>query len=64
MSGENRVSANSGKNDHEQNPQGKISPELVRRVAELVYRMLRHDLQLERERARISSNGRTGGFRG
>ena len=64
MPRENRVSANNSKNDQKQNPQGKISPELVRRVAEQVYRMLRNDLQLERERARISSNGRTGGFRG
>ena len=64
MPGENRVSANNSKNDQEQNPQGKISPELVRRVAEQVYRMLRNDLQLERERTRISSNGRTRGFRG
>jgi len=64
MPGENRVSANNSKNNQEQNPQGKISPELVRRVAEQVYRMLRNDLQLERERTRISSNGRTRGFRG
>lgn len=64
MPGENRVSANNSKNDQEQNPQGKISTELVRRVTEQVYRMLRNDLQLERERARISSNGGTGGFRG
>ena len=60
---EDFLKANSSKNGQEGNPKGKISPELVRQVAERVYRMLRDDLQLERERARIGSSARMGRFR-
>lgn len=64
MPAENQVRSNSSNNSREPNAKGKISPELVRQVAERVYRMLRDDLQLERERARLGSGLRTGGFRG
>lgn len=63
MPGENQVRPNSSSDGREQNAKGKISPELVRQVAERVYKMLRADLQLERERARTSTGLRTGGFR-
>ncbi len=64
MPGENHSSTSNTKKGQEGNPKSKITPELVRQVAERVYRMLRDDLQRQRERVGIGSGARTGGFRG
>lgn len=61
MPGE-EIRENNSKTDQDANSIGKITPELVRQVAERVYKMLRDDLQLEQERARIGSSVQTGGF--
>jgi hypothetical protein len=63
MPGESEKTANTNKNGQGGNPKGRIAPELVRRVAERVYGMLRDDLRLDRERARTGSSLRIGGFR-
>lgn len=63
MPGENEIRTNNSKNNQEGNAKGKLSPELVRQVAERVYTMLRDELLLERERARTNSNMGPGEFR-
>jgi hypothetical protein len=63
MAEENQVSSSNNKPTQDANLKGRITPELVRRVAERVYNMLRQELLIERERARTRSAVRPGGFR-